>query len=220
MSEPLRAPDPDEAPPAKAPAAPGAGPPAHSGTSELTSHKASSKFKELDDLSVEELRARAREHSEAEAAVAAVMRRVELKAEKLAEAEGRRRPKPKPIRLMLLGSLLGFNLYLWMGQPQWLKWHEPPAPSIDFYASSYKIAVYLQRQRIEEYRKQKKVLPAAAKQAGPPVRGVRYSPLASDRYMLEAGKGMRMIVYTSTDSIAVFMGRTLIQMGMLTKGIR
>jgi hypothetical protein len=29
-----------------------------------------------------------------------------------------------------------------------------------------------------------------------------------------------MIVYTSTDSIAVFMGKTLIQMGMLAKGIR
>ena len=187
MSEPLRAPEPDDAP--------------------------------LDEAA-EEQAARAREQAEAQAAVAAVMRREEIKAQRLAEIEQRRRPQPKPLRLLLLVTLLLVNGYLWAGQPEWLTWHEPPAPSLDYYQNSYKVAVWLQRQRIEEYRHDKRELPKVARQAGPPVRGVRYTPLAQDVYMLEAGKGLRMVVYTSRDSIAAFMGRTLIQMGLAAQGVK
>jgi hypothetical protein len=208
MSEPLRAPDPGEAPHP------------HVDTPELTSHHAAARFAASDDVSLAELRLRAREQAEAAAAVDAVMRREAVKAVKLAEAEGRQRAKPKPIRLVLLATLLLFNAYLWAGNPQWLTWHEPPAPSIDYYQNSYKMAVYLQRQRIEEYRKTKKKLPAAARQAGPPVRGVTYTPLAPDVYMLQAGKGIRMIVYSSRDSIAVFMGRTLEKLGAYGRAVR
>lgn len=194
MNSSLRAPDPDESP------SPSARP--------------------ADHVSLSELRVRALEQVEAEAAVAAVMRREVTKAERLAAAEGRSRRKPKRARVALLAALLLFNGYLWVGNPEWLAWHEPPAPSIDYYQNSYKMAVWLQRQRIEEYRHEKQALPKVARQAGPPVRGVRYTPLAPDVYMLEAGKGLRMVVYTSRDSIATFMGRTLVQMGLAARGAR
>lgn len=172
------------------------------------------------DFAAAESRARVREHAEAEAAVAEVMRREQFKAQRLAEVEHRRRPRPQPLRVLALVALLALNAYLWTGQPEWLTWHEPPAPSIDYYQNSYKMAVWLQRQRIEEYRHEKQALPKVARQAGPPVRGVRYTPLAPDVYMLEAGKGLRMVVYTSRDSIATFMGRTLVRMGLAVRGAR
>jgi hypothetical protein len=168
----------------------------------------------------ESLRARASEQAEAEAAVEAVMRREVVKAEKLAAAEGHRRRKPIPVPVLLLLVLLALNTYLWAGNPGWLTWQEPPAPSIDFYGASYKIAVYLQRQRIEEYRQTRKRLPVVAKQAGLPVHGVSYTPLPNNRYRLAAGRGAQRVVYTSTDSLAVFLGRTLIQQGLLSKGVR
>lgn len=175
---------------------------------------------EPDDPVAAEQRLRDQEHAEAEAAVRAVMQREQIKALRLAMAETRQQQKPKPLRLLLLVALLGLNAYLWVGQPGWLTWHEPPAPSIDYYQNSYKVAVWLQRQRIEEYRHEKRELPKVARQAGPPVRGVRYTPLAPDVYMLEAGKGLRMVIYTSRDSIATFMGRTLIQLGLAAQGVK
>lgn len=194
MNSSLRAPDPDESP------SPSARP--------------------ADHVSLSELRVRALEQVEAEAAVAAVMRREVTKAERLAAAEGRSRRKPKRARVALLAALLLFNGYLWVGNPEWLAWHEPPAPSIDYYQNSYKISVYLQRQRIEEYRKSKQELPAVARQAGPAVRGVQYTPLSKDRYELVAGRGPLAVVYSSSDSIAVFMGRALMQMGLYASGVR
>lgn len=202
MSEPLRAPGPEDP------------------RDDATEVARAAATDESRDFGMEELRARAREKAEAEAAVDAVMRREAHKAQKLAQIESRQRPKPQPLRVLALLALLAANVYLWAGQPEWLTWHEPPAPSIDYYQNSYKVAVWLQRQRIEEYRHEKRELPKVARQAGPPVRGVRYTPLAPDVYMLEAGKGLRMVVYTSRDSIAAFMGRTLIQVGLAAQGVR
>lgn len=206
MSEPLRA----------------AGEDAHlrAGAPDATGRADAGGFHASEAVGTSEIAARAREQAEAEDAVAAVMHREEVKATRLAAVESRRRRPRASRRAWLLAGLVLFNGYLWLGNPQWLTWKEPPAPSIDFYQNSYKISVYLQRQRIEEYRKDKKKLPEVAKQAGPPVRGVRYTPLPRNRYQLQAGRGANAVVYTSTDSMAVFMGRTLIQMGLYARGIR
>lgn len=160
------------------------------------------------------------ERAEAEAAVHAVMQREEVKARRLEAVERPRVRRSPRLRAALLAGLLLFNGYLWFGNPQWLTWHEPPAESIDYYQNSYKMAVYLQRQRIEEYRRGAHRLPQTASQAGPPVRGVRYEPVTEDRYLLSAGRGSRAVTFASTDSIAAFMGRTLIELGMRVGGFR
>lgn len=171
------------------------------------------------DLTVEELRQRAREAAEAEYAVAAVMEHEEKKAVARAKQETARR-HGSPVRRLLLVGLLLFNAYLWLGSPQWLEYRTPPVPPVSYYESSYKIAIYMQRQRVEEFRAQKGRLPIVARQAGTPVKGVEYQPLDRNVYELRAGNVVKRIRYVSTDSIAVFLGRTLIQMGLVATGVR
>lgn len=171
-------------------------------------------------LSSAETRARDRERAEAEAAVAEVMQGEEKKAARRAVMEAARAPRPRNWQAAALALLLSFNLYIWFGHPAWLEYHTPTLPSVDYYEGSWKIAVWLQRQRIEEYRRTHDAVPATARQAGPPVRGVDYAPLEQKKYLLTAGQGRRMVVYHSTDSIRVFLGRSLVTMGLITGGVR
>jgi hypothetical protein len=167
----------------------------------------------------DELLQRAREQAEAEAAVGDVMRREDEKAA-MREALEKPRPSAPPLRALLLLTLLLFNGYVWFGNPEWLKFREPQLPAPSYYASSWKIAVFLQRQRIEEYRHAKGHLPASAQQAGQPVTGVKYTPIEQRDYRLAAGTGDKQVVYSSTDSLSVLMGRTLVQMGLIAGGMR
>jgi hypothetical protein len=166
-----------------------------------------------------ELLQRAREQAEAEAAVHDVMRRETEKAAKRVALE-QPRPSAPPLRALLLTTLLLFNGYVWFGHPAWLKFREPEMPAPSYYASSWKIAVFLQRQRIEEYRHRKGHIPASAQQAGQPVTGVQYTPIQQQDYKLAAGTGQKQVVYLSSDSLSVLMGRTLFQMGLVAGGMR
>jgi hypothetical protein len=148
------------------------------------------------------------------------MRREGEKAAARAALEQRRR-RPVPLKAILLGSLLALNLYLWLGDPEWLRFREPSAPSIDYYQNSWKLAVVLQRQRIEEYRKETGAIPANARQAGQPVHGVQYTPIdRSSTYELAAGAGPSQVVYRSTDSLSTLVGRALVRIGLVTGGAR
>jgi hypothetical protein len=198
MSEPARASEPGEP---NAPGAAGAEAPA------------------VRDVTISELKRRAIEQAEAEAAVAAVMRREDQKAVARAAMDGRV-VRPKPYRALLLLSLLLLNAYMWFGRPGFLDYHTPPTPPLDYYESSWRVSVWLQRQRIEEYRKEHGHVPASARQAGPPVHGVDYKPLEEKQYVLSAGAGQHAVVYHSTDSIGVFVGRSLMQMGLIAGAVR
>lgn len=170
---------------------------------------------------MDDLAARAREQAEAQAAVSDVMRRVEERAAIAERALHQERREGSKLKVMLLLTLLAFNLYAWFGNPEWLHFKEPRVPSVEYYEASWKLAVYLQRQRIEEYRKEKGAIPVTAQQAGPVVRGVRYTPnLIDSRYQLAAGQGTKQFVYSSTDSLSALVGRALIQVGALTGGAR
>jgi hypothetical protein len=197
MADPLRAHEPEPSPP----------------------HADSGHGAAPDDLTLGELVQRAREHAEAEAAVADVMRRENEKTAKLEAIEHRKHHTP-PVKAALLAALLLFNLYLWCGNPAWLVDRRPSGLSVDYYESSWKIAVYLQRQRIEEYRREKGHVPATAQQAGQPVRGVQYTPIRDTDYELAAGRGPQQIFYSSTDSLSVLMGQTLLRMGLIAGGVR
>jgi hypothetical protein len=197
MSAPLRATGPDASPPSAVP-----------GHEDVAG-----------DLTMAELVQRAREHAEAEAAVGAVMRREDEKAAKRDALEHRKHHTP-PLKAMLLLALVFFNLYVWLGNPSWLTYNQPSGLSIDYYQSSWELAVYLQRQRIEEYRQLKGHIPTTAQQAGPTVRGVQYTPIEQKAYQLTAGNGVKQFVYHSTDSLSVVMGRALFQMGLVAGGVR
>jgi len=168
-----------------------------------------------------DLAARAREQAEAQAAVADVMRRVEERAATAERALHHERREGSKLKGMLLLTLLAFNLYAWFGNPEWLRFKEPRVPTVEYYEASWKLAVYLERQRIEEYRREKGAIPVTAQQAGPVVKGVRYTPNLTDRkYLLAAGSGAKQFVYSSTDSLSALVGRALLQVGTLTGGAR
>lgn len=165
-------------------------------------------------------RQRALERAEAEAAVTAVLQREEQKAARLAARERSRHRAAPPLRLWLLFALLLFNAYAWLGRPKWLEFNTPPPPTYDYYVNGWKVAVYLQRNRIEEYRTTTGHVPASVQQAGPPVHGVAYTPRTATTYELEAGNGPKRVVYSSTDSVAMLVGRTLLQATLATGGAR
>ena len=222
MSEPLRAQDPQDAEPAETDlvASPPSEPRAFPTEDELLAEIAGAIEPTIvDDISVEELRQRALEAAEAENAVAAVMQREEEKAVRRAKQDSRKR-RSSPVRTLMAAALVLFNVYLWMGSPQWLEYRTPATPPVSYYESSYKIAVYMQRQRVEEFRRERGTLPRVAKQAGAPVKGVKYTPLTKDVYELRAGNIVKQVRYVSTDSIAVFLGRTLLQIGLVAGGAR
>ena len=209
MSEPLRAHEPEDAAPHAS----------HPGEELPTGAAGDAASSDPDDLTIEELRVRAREAAEAEYLVGAVMQREEEKAARRARQENRVR-HTSPVRRLMLLALVVFNAYIWMSTPTWLEYRTPKTPPLSYYEGSWKIAVYMQRQRVEEFRREKGRLPAAAKQAGVPVKGVKYTPLQKDVYELRAGNYVKQIVYRSTDSLSVFFGRSLIQMGLIVGGAR
>lgn len=151
-----------------------------------------------------EAEAHARARREAEAAVADVMVREETKARQREAAESRRRgTRRDPRKGLLLLALCGFNAYLWLGDPEWIRFDVPPAPTYEYYVKGWEMAVAVQAERIEGYRAQKGVAPATPHEAGPPVRGVEYRRLGDSDYALAAGTGRARITYDSkADSLA------------------
>jgi hypothetical protein len=204
MSKPERAHDADETGPA---------------ASGSVRRFASPPGRDSDDITANQLMQRAREQAEALAAVTEVMQREEVKATVLAEKLA---PKQRrlPLKPMLLASLIAFNLYAWFGNPTWLRFREPEVPKASYYANSWEVAVHLQRERIEEYRRARGLLPLRAEQAGPPVPGVIYKPTTAVTYLLLSGEGPERFVYRSSDTLAVALGRAFLQAGLLTGGAR
>lgn len=150
-----------------------------------------------------EAEAQARSRLEAEAAVADVMEREGVKAQRRAEVEARRRGHVRDLRRpLLLLSLCAFNAYVWLGDPQWLRFDGPPMPTYDYYVKGWEMAVAMQAERIETYRASKGVAPESPREAGPPVRGVEYQRVSASEYALAAGSGRERVRYdSSADSL-------------------
>lgn len=141
---------------------------------------------------------------EAEQAVAAVMQREEVKARLRMDREARLgRVKRDPRKALALLALSAFNLYVWLGDPEWLRFTPPPAPTYDYYVKGWQMAVAMQADRIETYRATKGVAPADPREAGQPVRGVTYTRRGAAAYTLAAGEGRARVTYdSSADSTA------------------
>ena len=150
-----------------------------------------------------EAEAQARARLEAEAAVADVMARERIKAQRRAEAEARLRGRVRDLRRpLLLLSLCAFNAYVWLGDPQWLRFEGPPMPTYEYYVKGWEMAVAMQAERIETYRASKGVAPESPREAGPPVRGVEYQRVGASEYALAAGSGRERVRYdSSADSL-------------------
>ena len=152
---------------------------------------------------------RERGRAEAERAVFEVLERVEQKRAAIELAEAKRAPRRMHVKELLLLALCAFNLYVWLGDPPWLRLPPPPTPNFQYYADGYRVAVALQRERIEAFRLKHGRLPLTVSQAGAPIEGVDFQPADSLAYLLLAGEGPSRVVYDSNDSLEKFLGESL-----------
>jgi len=135
---------------------------------------------------------------EAEQAVADVMQREEVKSRLRAEREARMgRVRRDPRKALVLLALSAFNLYVWLGDPQWLRFATPPPPTYDYYVKGWQMAVAMQADRIETYRARQGIAPRDPREAGQPVRGVTYTRRGATAYALAAGEGRARVTYDS-----------------------
>lgn len=166
-----------------------------------------------------ELREREREHAEAEAAVAAVMGHVAQKAARAERQAVHASARPRPLKPLLLLGLAALNLYLWLGDPQWLRFKGPPMPTYQYYQDGYRMAAYIQAQRVEDFRRRAGRLPQRVEEVRNPVRGVSYTRVSPTQYQVTAGRGQARVVYDSGQPIGLFVGRSLARLGLLTSGV-
>ncbi len=139
---------------------------------------------------------------EAEAAVRDVLVDVARRREAVARAEARQGPKRvPPTQALLLVALLALQAYVWFARPAWLMLPSSPPPSYRYYVDGYRMAVALERDRIETFRANHGQLPLTAQQAGRPVPGVSYAPQDSLAYVLSAGDAHARVQWSSRDSL-------------------
>ena len=154
----------------------------------------------------EALRARSREQ-------------VAVKAAQVVKQQERARERPKPLKALMLLSLTALNLYVWLADPEWLHFKGPPVPTYQYYQDGWKMAAYMQAQRVEEFRKAQAKLPARVEQVRSPVRGVDYRRVSDEQYELTAGTGPARVVYDSREPLHIWVGKSLIRLGLLTNGV-
>jgi len=143
---------------------------------------------------------------EAADAVAAVLKHA-------AEHDKAAREKPKkkkqPKWMLPLGvNLAVFAVYLLIAPPAWRGWVtvnpiEGPTPQIR--RDGLRTAMYLQAQRIEQYRIDHGALPETLADAGSPIPGVEYHRQGKT-YQLVGTSGQAALVYDSSESLADFGG--------------
>ncbi len=66
--------------------------------------------------------------------------------------------------------------------------------------------MFLQAQRIEAFRSANGHLPRSLEEAGPPLPGVEYTPLAGQTYYLRGEGGQAYLGYFSSQPIDIFLG--------------
>ncbi len=132
------------------------------------------------------------------------------------EAPPRRRFFVKPILGVMLGLLTS---YLWIGNPSWLPSFDEPAPPQEYQEASMRFAMYLQYQRIEQFRLAHDRLPVSLDEAGSAIEGIDYRRVDAGRYCLTTTHMGTALALQSTDSMEVFLGNRLGSLG-LTKATR
>ena len=156
------------------------------------------------DLTPEEARARA---------VAAVL------AEQAVRTEARRRRRTEPTttwrRVIALVVLTVTALYLWIASPAWLAPPPPPPVPVERIEAGLRLAVYLQAQRVRDFRAERGRLPAVLEEAGEPLAGLRYERIDARTYRIRAFAPGGSMLYVSTDSLPAFVGDADRRLGLV-----
>jgi hypothetical protein len=139
-------------------------------------------------------------------AVAAVLKHA---AEREEAAHKKSTPKKQPRWMLPVGIQLAvLAVYLLISPPAWVVVHPIEAPDPAVAEQSLRVAMYMQSQRIEDWRIKNGRLPTTLAEIGASVTpGVEYQIVGTNQYRLVGTNGPEAsLVYDSTESPDDFLG--------------
>jgi hypothetical protein len=105
---------------------------------------------------------------------------------------------------LAVATFLAF--WIWFFPPGWAQRNPVRAPSLAEEETSLRLVMFLQAQRIEAFRVENGHLPESLEDAGPPLPGVEYTPLAGQTYYLRGEGDQAYLGYFSSQPIDTFLG--------------
>lgn len=142
-----------------------------------------------------------------EAAQAAVQDQDEKNAE---EARARDGSKGRGVRIGVQALIGVAGLVVLLLNPDWLtgpKALPPEPPAIA--TASLRLSLLRERQRVVDYRRQNGRLPETSSEAGISLAQISYAREGADGFALSGYSGDSVIVLRSSDSLATFLGSSL-----------
>lgn len=141
---------------------------------------------------------------EREKALAEVMR---YEASRSAKRSRRRGPEPTTDRqVVALAITVAVALLLWIRPPGFLLPAPRPSPTPAVVEANHRMAIVLQAQRIDHFRRVTRRLPDTLDEVGPVLPDLRYERLDANDYRLRAGGGERAVTWESTEPLRSFAG--------------
>jgi len=141
---------------------------------------------------------------ERERTLAEVMRYEASRSEMRSRGHG---PEPTTVRqVVTLAIALAVALVLWIRPPGFLLPASPATPPAAVVEANHRMAIVLQAQRIEHFRRVTRRLPDTLDEVGPVVPGLRYERLDANDYRLRAGEGEGAVTWDSTEALRTFAG--------------
>ena len=115
---------------------------------------------------------------------------------------------PERVAFGYLALFLSLSLafWIWFFPPGWAQRTPVQFPSVAEEETSLRLVMFLQAQRIEAFRAENGHLPRSLEEAGPPLPGVEYTPLAGQTYYLRGEGGQAYLGYFSSQPIDTFLG--------------
>lgn len=120
-----------------------------------------------------------------------------------------RRYGPEPVtrrQVAILAATLVVALLLWLRPPGFLLPGAPAEPPPAVVEANHRMAIVLQAQRVEAFRRRARRLPDALDEVGAVVPGLRYERVDASDYRLAAGEGEAAVTWASTEALRTFAG--------------
>lgn len=99
--------------------------------------------------------------------------------------------------------------WFWILPPAMVRPPQAPAPSPERAEAGLRVAVALQADRIEQFRRETGRLPDRVDEAGESLPGVSYTRVDAQTFQLRAAADQTVVVYESGDSMTVLMRNAL-----------
>lgn len=120
--------------------------------------------------------------------------------------ELRRQQEEEGAPYWLVAVLLMMMAWLWLLPPSFLRVDPPLPQSIEQEEAALRFAMYVQAQRIKEYREETGRYPTRLEEAGPPLPAMRYDLLTDDLYQLSGVTDRMRLTYQSDLPLREFVG--------------